>query len=314
LTLAVAAGLSALWALALADSAAALPSHCTQSGATVTCTFSRGSEGTFAVPARVSRAHVIANGGAGGGTLGGAGGPGAQVSSNLDVTPGSTLFVEVDIGGGAGADAARGGGESDVRICSITDSSCHAVDGSAQDPRLVVAGGGGGAGNIGAGGNGGAGGVGTASCNPGMNGTSGAIGNVGGGGHGGGCTSGGTGGAPAAGGVVGGNGTASSGGNGGSLRGGGGGAGFFGGGGGGGGFDIPFNGGGGGGGSSFAPAGSVFATGSTMPSVVISYTLPLLVPTSKHQCLNGGWENFTDSNDDPFKNEGQCISFVETGK
>ena len=53
----LAAGASAL-ALALAGSAAALPSNCTQSGATVTCTYSPGPEGTFVVPPGVTSVHV----------------------------------------------------------------------------------------------------------------------------------------------------------------------------------------------------------------------------------------------------------------
>jgi hypothetical protein len=32
-------------------------------------------------------------------------------------------------------------------------------------------------------------------------------------------------------------------------------------------------------------------------------------PTSKDQCKNGGWKNFPQ-----FKNQGQCVSFVERGK
>jgi 6-phosphogluconolactonase len=33
------------------------------------------------------------------------------------------------------------------------------------------------------------------------------------------------------------------------------------------------------------------------------------VPTSKQQCKNGGWHNFPQ-----FKNQGDCVSFVENGK
>ena len=273
---AVLMGSCGLWAIALAGPAAAvLPSNCAQAGSTVTCTFSPGPEGTFAVPAGVGSVHVVAVGGAGGGSLGGSGGPGAQVSANLNVTPGSTLFVEVAIGGGASGslDAAGGGGESDVRTCSAADAGCPAV-GTAQDPRLVVAGGGGGAGAAASGGSGGAGGTGsTILCNPGTNGTAaGGAGNPGAGGSGGGCTGGGAGGAPGSGGIAGGAGTASSGGAGGTVRGGGGGAGFFGGGGGGScGSTGICNGGGGGGGSSFGPPGSGFATAATGPSVAISY-------------------------------------------
>jgi hypothetical protein len=273
---AVMVGVCGLWAIALTGSAAAaLPSNCAELGTTVTCTYAPGPQGTFVVPAGVGSVPVIADGGAGGGSLGGSGGRGAEVSADLNVTPGSTLFVEVGIGGGASGsgDAAGGGGESDVRACSIADSSCPAV-GTARDSRLVVAGGGGGAGAAAGGGNGGAAGVGlTIPCNSGTNGTAAVLGNVGAGGAGGGCTTGGAGGAPGSGGVAGGAGTASSGGAGGGPRGGGGGAGFFGGGGGGScGSTGACNGGGGGGGSSFGPTGSVFATAITGPSVVISYT------------------------------------------
>src|ERR1700733_14240725 len=82
--------------------AAALPSNCAASGTTVTCTFTAGAEGTFTVPNGVSNIHVVAVGAGGGGTLGGSGGPGAQVTAALSVAPGSTLFAEVAIGGGAG--------------------------------------------------------------------------------------------------------------------------------------------------------------------------------------------------------------------
>jgi streptogramin lyase len=33
------------------------------------------------------------------------------------------------------------------------------------------------------------------------------------------------------------------------------------------------------------------------------------LPTSKDQCMNGGWMDFPR-----FKNQGDCVSFVETGK
>jgi hypothetical protein len=33
------------------------------------------------------------------------------------------------------------------------------------------------------------------------------------------------------------------------------------------------------------------------------------LPTSKAQCLNGGWKSFGTT----FKNQGQCVSFVATG-
>ena len=71
--------------------------------------------------------NVVAAGGAGG-TSGfvGQGGAGAQVTGDVAVTPGATLFVEVGVGGappyfnGFGG----GGGESDVRTCSVNDATC----------------------------------------------------------------------------------------------------------------------------------------------------------------------------------------------
>jgi len=38
------------------------------------------------------------------------------------------------------------------------------------------------------------------------------------------------------------------------------------------------------------------------------------VPTSKAQCKNGGWRTSTRPDCSPFKNQGDCVSFVETGK
>jgi 6-phosphogluconolactonase (cycloisomerase 2 family) len=49
------------------------------------------------------------------------------------------------------------------------------------------------------------------------------------------------------------------------------------------------------------------ATGSGPHGIAVT-PLPR-VPTSKEQCQNGGWRNFPQ-----FKNQGDCVSFVETGK
>lgn len=38
-----------------------------------------------------------------------------------------------------------------------------------------------------------------------------------------------------------------------------------------------------------------------------------MVPTSKDQCKKGGWENLTDASGQPFKNQGDCVSYVATG-
>jgi hypothetical protein len=37
------------------------------------------------------------------------------------------------------------------------------------------------------------------------------------------------------------------------------------------------------------------------------------VPTSKAQCKKGGWKNLVDSRGRPFKNQGQCVAFVNRG-
>jgi hypothetical protein len=37
------------------------------------------------------------------------------------------------------------------------------------------------------------------------------------------------------------------------------------------------------------------------------------VPTSKDDCKQGGWQHLVDSQSLPFKNQGDCVSFVATG-
>src|SRR3990167_2904356 len=39
---------------------------------------------------------------------------------------------------------------------------------------------------------------------------------------------------------------------------------------------------------------------------------PLSVPTDKNQCKKGGWKNLVDDEGNPFKNRGDCVSFVST--
>jgi hypothetical protein len=39
----------------------------------------------------------------------------------------------------------------------------------------------------------------------------------------------------------------------------------------------------------------------------------LPTPTSKDQCKKGGWMNYADANGTPFKNQGDCVSYVATG-
>ena len=97
----------------------------------------------------------------------------------------------------------------------------------------------------------------------------------------------------------------------GGFSGGGGGGGYAGGGGGGAGEGGA---GGGGGGSSYGvgPGLSNEMTATGAASVTISYSTSN-VPTSKNQCKNGGWQNLADNNGTPFKNQGDCVSYVATG-
>jgi hypothetical protein len=324
--------------------AAALPPGCSQSGQTVTCTYTSGSN-PFVVPAGVSSIHVVAVGGAGGKSagctlLGGctddaAGGLGAIVAGQLPVTGGSTVYAVVGADGAptgsvgaSGGFNGTGGGASDVRT-------------SQNDPstRLLVAGGGGGAGAPGLitfgtiqqlGSSGGPGGAAGAAGAPGAMPPS-AVGAPADGGSAGGSTAGGAGGnggtvtnlancSPACSGHPGAAGAFQAGGAGGDAigasevghvsllggRGGDGGDGLFGGGGGGGGTPEAGGGGGGGGSNLVPPSGSASIDTTGVPMVEISY---LAVPTSKEQCKDRGWRNFSQ-----FKNQGDCVSFVNNGK
>ena len=154
------AGSSILWLLA--GAVFALPAPATASAATNTSTFgSTGGEQTFTVPDGVTQISVYAVGAPGGSSEGVSGGLGAQVSTDLSVTPGETLYVEVGAAGGhagnlngsgggggfngggvGGAGTAAwsnggggGGGASDIRTTPLTQNDLAS--------RLVVAGGGG---------------------------------------------------------------------------------------------------------------------------------------------------------------------------
>jgi len=103
LVFAVAAGLSALSALALAGSATALPSNCTQSGTTVTCTFAyTGSAQTWTVPAGLTDATFDVQGAQGG---------------NVDTTPGVSYTT-----GGLGGEAT-----ADLPLSPDATSSCSSA-------------------------------------------------------------------------------------------------------------------------------------------------------------------------------------------
>jgi hypothetical protein len=126
-----------------------------------------GSEQIFVVPAEVRSLHVSATGGAGGpGSQSHDGGLGAYVTTDIAVTPGETLYIEVGGagltggppafggGGAGGADTlggqlgGAGGGASDIRRLPRSAPGSDAT-------RIVVAGGGGGGGYYGGGGGGG---------------------------------------------------------------------------------------------------------------------------------------------------------------
>ena len=40
-----------------------------------------------------------------------------------------------------------------------------------------------------------------------------------------------------------------------------------------------------------------------------SFAVPALVPATKQQCMHGGWHSYSQ-----FKNQGQCVRFVNNGK
>ena len=73
----VVAAMVGLWAVRVAGAVSAqdaLPSNCTQTGQTVTCTYTTAGQGSFTVPGGVSSVDVVAVGAAGGAGLGGGGG------------------------------------------------------------------------------------------------------------------------------------------------------------------------------------------------------------------------------------------------
>ena len=115
-----------------------------------------GGEQAFTVPAEVRSLHVVAEGGDGAaGSPTAAGGRGARVTTDIAVTPGETLYIEVggsggrggsDFGGGAGDvdllgghAGGGGGGATDIRRVPRTATG-------SEGTRLLVAGGGGGGG------------------------------------------------------------------------------------------------------------------------------------------------------------------------
>jgi hypothetical protein len=110
----------------------------------VTRTFTAQEE-AFLVPQGVTSIKVTAIGGRGGENVQNqAGGRGAKVSGTLTVTPGQILYVHVGGNGAKGTSAGaagEGGHTSDTRTAPLSA-------GLSPDPRLIVAGAGGGAGGV----------------------------------------------------------------------------------------------------------------------------------------------------------------------
>jgi hypothetical protein len=245
-----------------AAGALAAPAARTAPAAQAPMTFTyTAAEQTYVVPSGISSIRVVADGGRGGG----GGGSGAEVTADLRVDPGQTLYVMVGgngqngaggapvFGGGApggagGTGGSAGGGASDVRTCSVSATTCPSPGGSAGSRLLIAAGGGGRGGSVFGGSAGGGGNAGQAG---------GDASDGGGGGGAGTASDGGTGGFSGNKASTGTPGKLTAGGAGGDSRngdaagGGGGGGGRYGGGGGGAGADYGDGGGGGGGGSSF---------------------------------------------------------------
>lgn len=279
--------------------AALFPAHAL--AGTVSQSFSQPGETAFTVPANVEEIHIDAFGAPGGGS-GAFGGAGAEVQGDLSVTPGQTLYLEVGIGGGnahyLGANVGGpGGGESDLRTCSVTAQTCtvpgYGTVTSAQTQLLVAAGGGGSGGATSDAGGGGDAGL------LNGNGADGQSSANSGGGHGATVSGPGLGGSSASGGPSGSSGSGNLGGDGWS-GGGAGGAGRYGGGGGGGVGVAGQGAAGGGGGSSWVNqdatgvgaylthiTGASSAASTASPHIVISYTptqavgLAIASPTSQ---------------------------------
>ena len=278
----VVSGITAVCAAAMVSLAASAAAQ-----AATTKSYATAGEYSFTVPAGVSSLHVVAVGGTGGSSNGSPGGEGADVTANLSVTAGQTLYLEVGGNGPSASNAAGGGGASDIR------QSPASAGPSSLASRLLVAAGGGGAGDsfgqgLSSGGN--AGSPGTEALGKTGGGQAGSAGAGGTGGCGapqltvcGGSGTQGSGGAggpyinlgPGAGGGLNGGGAAGSAGSN-LLPGGGGGGGLYGGGGG----DSVINvfqtqgdtGGGGGGGSNLVPTGGTVSLDTkATPSITITY-------------------------------------------
>ncbi len=116
-----------------------------------TTSFTSPGQYSYSIPTGTQLLRVTVVGASGGPGLGGttsaSSGLGAEVQASIVPPAGvSTLYVEVNQGGGISRYAADGGGESAIQTCSHESTSCVYTANPSTDPRLVVAGGGGGGG------------------------------------------------------------------------------------------------------------------------------------------------------------------------
>lgn len=109
------------------------------SAGTNTVTFQQVGEHALTVPSGVTSLQVVAVGGKGGGSSHNFGGFGARVSGSLAVQPGDVRYLVVGGNGSPGDYGNGGGGASDVRTAPVSA-------GLSPDRRVLIAGGGGGAG------------------------------------------------------------------------------------------------------------------------------------------------------------------------
>jgi hypothetical protein len=163
---------------ALAVGWASLANFAPPASAETQAFFFTGNEQAYAVPARVHSVHLVAAGARGGrgsdsgGAIGGPGGFGARVETDLAVTPGQILFIEVAgpgvdgpsmVAGGSGGFngggsshqssgvlGGGGGGATDIRTCERLAVTCTGAPNTLSS-RLLVAGGGGGGAAVGRG-------------------------------------------------------------------------------------------------------------------------------------------------------------------
>jgi hypothetical protein len=56
------------------------------------------------------------------------------------------------------------------------------------------------------------------------------------------------------------------------------------------------------------------ATSSSDTTYNFEPTPPIVTPASKDNCMKGGWQTVTRADGSPFKNQGDCIQYVNTGK